>query len=200
MKTIILLFAMLGFATVQGDDHAPFPQITLSCREKTWVIVNTDFPNVRGIPGTMERLQVTVKNNLPEKKIFTSYETFLPFIETKGGGRILFSGSGRDHCRLPQASEFITLAPGQTGTLSLEIALCKAGSEYLLWYECPTGDCYDCKLPPGTYNLGIRYRVPADFFDGFNDPKRESYHQPWDEARLIWNGTVDSDVISIEIK
>jgi len=34
----------------------------------------------------------------------------------------------------------------------------------------------------------------------FNDPKRESFHQSWDDAKLIWNGTVDSEMMMIELK
>ena len=42
--------------------------------------------------------------------------------------------------------------------------------------------------------------VASNKFDGFNDPKRENYHQPWDDIKLIWTGTADSETTTIVIK
>jgi len=200
MKAILLVSFLLASTVVKEDKPALSPTLTLDYTETGWSIANIPFPNGRSVAFTSRKLLVKVKNNFPKTKIFTSYETFLFFVETPSGQRIYFSDRGRDHSRLPNRSEFITLAPGQTGTLSIAIDFYKQDHDYGLSYECPTGECYECKLPLGTYKLGLRYRLPDDFFDGFNDPKRESFHQSWDDAKLIWNGTVDSEMMMIELK
>ena len=148
----------------------------------------------------LHELRVVIRNTLSTRQIFTSFETFRPYLIGSDGKKIIFSDWGRDHWAWPRAEDFITLATGDTGTLRTEIGLFISAQGEFLSYENPTGDVYTYKIRPGIYLIGMHHEIPPDFFDGFNDPKRESYHQPWDKAGLIWRGTADSEPVRIEIR
>ncbi len=154
------------------------------------------------MPGTIETIRVEVKNTLKEKSIFTDFVTLLPFLHKKDDQEILFVDRGCDHSRLANRTDFVTLNPEDKVGYSVNILLSKASGPCVLWYECPSGETYSCTVQPGDYDLGIRYQVRPDFFDNIikHDPRPANDHLTQDDTRLLWTGTVNSNLTPIQIR
>lgn len=191
VPSILLSLVFAFVVSVRAESNlTEKPVVTISPASVELAVSSADAEN-----HEPQFLELTVFNRTASEWKFNKFfDCWSPILASEAGV-ISHLGLSRDGTRRPTASEFPTLAPGESATVKMPFKLVHHEKKIVIVFYDSTGGQFFTPISPGNYKLCIFYRPQAG--NHLLQSATEHYALKLDG---LWEGWAMSDWIDIHIK
>lgn len=135
-------------------------------------------------------LRVRITNDLARAFRLSRVDSIVVELKNSNGSLVPLEG-GSNRARLPDASDFVLIQPGQSSTFSFAASLERTGGDLQLHYSDASGGVWQLgPLQPGSYSFRIRYV----------NSQRSIRLSDGQELSDFWIGEATTDAVTISVR